>query len=72
MWTKTGPNDASGVVWAQVSFFFSSSYYLILTNVLFYIQVVSMMYTNGRGLEDMELHCPGARPGWVKAIFSGP
>ena len=51
---KLGPNDVSGVIWAQVSFFFSSSYYLILTNVLFYIQLVSMMYMNGRGLEDAE------------------
>ena len=32
---KLGPNDTSGIIWAQVSFFFSSLYYLILTNVYF-------------------------------------
>ena len=34
--TITGPNDASGVVWALSEFFFFSCFFLVLTNVFRY------------------------------------
>ena len=39
--TKTGPNDASGVIWALSEYFFTFlRFFLMLTNALLYICVL--------------------------------
>jgi hypothetical protein len=46
--TKTGPNNASGIIWALVSFFFLFSSFDYLTNVLCVLRFYCTNYRLGR------------------------
>ena len=49
---KTGPNDASSVVWALGEFLFFPSYFLIFITVLLHIYVVIYEICSKEGSDD--------------------